>query len=85
MSTIFQWNPADIKDLLATCETDGLLPLILKYMPQGSTILESGCGLGRYVRYLEGGGRQSVGFAWFQGTPNATNVCRHPFVAVVKH
>jgi len=71
MGTIFQWNPADIEDLLATCETDGLLPLILKYMPQGSTILESGCGLGRYVKYLEDRGWHTVGLEWSQETLKA--------------
>ena len=71
MSTIFQWNPADIKALLETCETDGLLPLILKYMPKGADVLESGCGLGRYVKYLEDKGWHTVGLEWSQETLKA--------------
>lgn len=68
MSTIFEWNPDDLEALLGTCETDGLLHLIMKYMPRGTLILESGCGLGRYVKYLQDMGWQTVGLEWSLNT-----------------
>jgi SAM-dependent methyltransferase len=71
MSTIFQWDPNDVETLLTTCETDGLLPLIIKYMRRNTLILESGCGLGRYVKYLQDRGWQMVGLEWSQNTLKA--------------
>lgn len=51
-SIVFNWDRADFDVLLATCPRRPELPFILKYMPQKDKILESGCGLGRYVAYL---------------------------------
>lgn len=53
MSTVFKWDEGDIENLLASCEIDGLLPYINKYFPKKTRVLESGCGLGRYVRYMQ--------------------------------
>lgn len=50
-----------MEDLLKTCETDGLLSYIEKYMPKGSKTLESGAGAGRYVKYLHDRGWDIVG------------------------
>ena len=61
MSTLFQWTKQDMMELLATCETDGLLPYIEKYMPKPSKVLESGCGAGRYVKYLHDRGWDVTG------------------------
>jgi|SRR3989344_1455491 len=61
MSTVFKWDEGDIENLLASCETDGLLPYINKYFPKKTKILESGCGLGRYVRYMQDGGWDMTG------------------------
>lgn len=61
MSTVFGWDEKDMEHLLASCETDGLMPYIDKYMPEGSYVLESGCGLGRYVKYLQDRERKMVG------------------------
>lgn len=61
MSTLFSWTKKDMKELLATCETDGLLPYIEKYMPKPSKVLESGCGAGRYVKYLHDRGWDIIG------------------------
>lgn len=66
MSTIFKWDKADMEALLATCETDGIYPYILKYMPAPSKVLESGCGAGRYVKYLADRGWDVVGLEWDQ-------------------
>jgi SAM-dependent methyltransferase len=52
--------------LLATCETDGIFPYIQKYMPAPSKVLESGCGAGRYVKYLADRGWDVIGLEWDQ-------------------
>ena len=67
MSTVFKWDEGDIENLLASCETDGLLPYINKYFPKKTKILESGCGLGRYVRYMQDGGRDMTGLEIYAG------------------
>ncbi|MFI5370664.1 MAG: class I SAM-dependent methyltransferase [Candidatus Eisenbacteria bacterium] len=61
MSTIFTWRAGEIQALLATCDVDEVAPLIHRYFPPSSTILECGCGLGRYVRYLTDRGHRTVG------------------------
>jgi SAM-dependent methyltransferase len=52
MSTVFTWKESDAYALLSTCERDDVTGLIKKYVRQGSSILEAGCGSGRYVKYL---------------------------------
>ncbi|MDB5183174.1 MAG: hypothetical protein JWO47_958 [Candidatus Saccharibacteria bacterium] len=66
MSTIFKWDKNNMDTLLATCETDGILPYIEKYMPAPSRVLESGCGAGRYVKYLYDRGWDVIGLEWDQ-------------------
>jgi SAM-dependent methyltransferase len=68
MSVIFQWKLEEMADLLATCELDGLKPFILKYFAPGSRILESGCGSGRYVKYLHDRGWKATGLEKSQET-----------------
>jgi SAM-dependent methyltransferase len=52
MSTVFTWEKGDFEYLLRSCENDDATPYILKYMPKSGKIVEAGCGLGRYVKYL---------------------------------
>lgn len=66
MSTIFKWDKKEMEALLATCETDGIFPYIEKYMPAPSRVLESGCGAGRYVKYLYDRGWDVIGLEWDQ-------------------
>jgi SAM-dependent methyltransferase len=61
MSIVFHWDPAEMEDLLATCLVDGCYPVIQKFIPKGSLILESGCGAGRYVKYLQDRGYKTIG------------------------
>lgn len=49
---IFDWDPRDYAALLASCDRDEATPYILEYMPRDGRIVEAGCGLARYVRYL---------------------------------
>jgi SAM-dependent methyltransferase len=68
MSTIFTWRPEEIAALLATCEVDDVTPLIRRHFPPGGAVLESGCGLGRFVRYLSDHGYRAVGIEWLGET-----------------
>lgn len=61
MSIVFEWKRAEMESLLATCETDGVFPLIVKHIPRGSSVLESGCGAGRWLRYLQDRGWHVIG------------------------
>lgn len=61
MSTVFNWDKNDINNLLASCKTDGIYTYIKKYIPKDAPVLESGCGLGRYVRFLKDRGWDTVG------------------------
>jgi SAM-dependent methyltransferase len=64
MSTIFTWDPADIAALLATCERDPVTERIHRHVAPGMRVLESGCGLSRFVRWLTDRGRPTVGLEW---------------------
>ena len=61
MSTVFTWRAEDIQALLATCETDEVTPLIREHFPRGGRVIECGCGLGRFVRYLANDGYRAFG------------------------
>jgi len=67
-SVVFTWSPDDFEGLLASCETDGVFDLVKKYVPQEASILESGCGLGRYVRYLQDRGWSIIGLEYSNAT-----------------
>jgi SAM-dependent methyltransferase len=59
-SISFKWNADDFNDFLKSCETDPAKEYILKYMPKEGTILEAGCGLARFVQYLNDKGFERV-------------------------
>lgn len=61
MTVVFEWYRKDLETLLASVETDDVTPLVLEYFRPGSSVLESGCGAGRYVKYLADRGRNVVG------------------------
>lgn len=61
MSILFAWRPGDIQALLASCDRDEVTPLIRKYFPPQGMVLECGCGLGRFVRYLTDHGYRAFG------------------------
>jgi len=52
MSVIFELNENEITVLLESCRRDESLPIIERHFPLGSLLLEAGCGLGRWVRFL---------------------------------
>ena len=48
------WQRDDLRRYIWSYTSDGLfIPLIQKYLPAGSTILEGGCGQGQYVHALQ--------------------------------
>lgn len=49
---IFDWDPDDYAALLASCDRDEGTPYILEHVPRDGLVVEAGCGLARYVRYL---------------------------------
>ncbi len=57
----FQWCKEDADDLVRSCKLDDVWFLIQKYIPREARVLESGCGLRRYVRFLKDGGWSIVG------------------------
>lgn len=68
MSVIFKWNESDMESLLATCREDDVWPLIQKHFPSGSRLLESGCGAGRWVRFLSDVGYKITGLEYSDET-----------------
>jgi SAM-dependent methyltransferase len=46
------WVGETVDENLELCEVQTIRPLLLKYLPRGGRILESGCGLGRWVVWL---------------------------------
>jgi SAM-dependent methyltransferase len=61
MTIEFQWQPQDMESLMAACDRNDIVPLIDKYLPRGCTVLEAGCGVGQWVRYLNQRGFRATG------------------------
>jgi len=51
-SLIFSWKRGDYEALLRSCDQDDATPHILRHMPRDRKVVEVGCGLGRFVKYL---------------------------------
>lgn len=68
MATIFTWNKDDYKYLLESCKKDEATSYILKYMPKTGKILEAGCGLARFVKYLSDKGYDVEGVEYSKKT-----------------
>lgn len=91
MTITFNWEKNEIFDLLSSCERDGLLPYILQYIRKDDHILESGCGLARWVKKLNGMGYncsgleyskttvKNVKFVWPELDIFVGNILQHPF------
>ncbi len=68
MSTVFSWDEGDMDDLLRSCETSEVTGLINAYLMKEGPVLESGCGAGRYVRYLSDRGWDISGLEYSADT-----------------
>lgn len=55
------WNETSFEEALRFCAVDPLRPLFERYAPQGSLMLEGGCGQGQYVVFNAGRGVRVVG------------------------
>lgn len=68
MSTIFEWNQQEMYKLLDSCDSDDMLEYIWKYSEKNHQILESGCGLCRWVKFLSTRGYDITGLEFSQKT-----------------
>lgn len=60
MSVIFNWKKEDFGYLLKSWDKDEATPYILKYLPKSGKIIEAGCGMGRFVKYLSDRGYDNI-------------------------
>ena len=65
------WNRTNIEKNLADCDTDGLLPILEKYLSKNGKILEAGCGLGKWVIFLSRRGYDIEGVDSYPGAIDA--------------
>lgn len=61
MSTIFEWDSKDLEQRIKACETNPSTPYMFKYMPKGEWVLEAGCGMGQFVKFLSDKGYKIKG------------------------
>ena len=55
------WAGESVAENLQLCEYQTIGPFLLKHLPKDGRILESGCGLGRWVFYLQQKGFNLIG------------------------
>lgn len=67
-SVIFTWGKEEAFDLLQSCEDDGIFEVLRAHVSEGACVLESGCGMARYVRYLTDRGWRCVGLEYRKET-----------------
>lgn len=68
----FSWDRKNIIAQLESCDRDGLTPIIFKFFTQSDKLLESGCGLGRYVKFLQDRGYRIIGLEYFYASIKLT-------------
>lgn len=56
-----QWHNRTLDDEVAMCDERSLADIFEEYLPRDGLILEAGCGLGAWVRWLNTHGRRAVG------------------------
>jgi SAM-dependent methyltransferase len=60
-SVVFNFDINYFEQSVKDCGTSPSTPLILKYLPKKGLVLEAGCGLGNYVKYLSDLGYDIMG------------------------
>ncbi len=68
MSVIFDWDESEMQILLESCSRDEALPLIERHFAPPQTLLEAGCGAGRWVRFLHDRGFRITGLEYKRET-----------------
>lgn len=66
-SVLFSWKREDFDALLRSCDHDEASPFLLRALPRDGKILEVGCGLGRFVKYMRDRGFDCDGI---EGNPD---------------
>lgn len=61
MNVEFVWDKSRFHEMVASCQSNPTTPYILKYLPKDSPLLEAGCGLGRFVKFLTNLGYDAYG------------------------
>lgn len=56
-----QWRDRSLDDELAMCDERTLADIFEAHLPREGLILEAGCGLGAWVKWLNGRGRSAIG------------------------
>ena len=56
-----QWHDRSLDDEVAMCDERSLAATFEEYLPRDGLILEAGCGLGAWVRWLNAHGHKAVG------------------------
>jgi SAM-dependent methyltransferase len=66
------WQIDNLKRSIISCQSDdNFIPLIKKYLPKGSTVLEGGCGNGQFVHALKYNGFNAIGIDFASRTIKA--------------
>ncbi len=68
MYVIFTWKKEDFGYLLKSCDKDEATPYILRHLPKSGKIVDAGCGLGRFVKYLSDKGYDIEGIEYSEET-----------------
>jgi SAM-dependent methyltransferase len=55
------WQGHSVESEIAMADFYGLRHVLLKFLPRHGTVVEAGCGLGRYVFYLRALGLRAIG------------------------
>jgi SAM-dependent methyltransferase len=72
-SVVFSWKREDYDHLLRSCDSDDTTPHILRHMPRDRKVVEVGCGLGRFVKYLHDRGYDVDGLEYSAETVRWVN------------
>jgi SAM-dependent methyltransferase len=66
------WEIDKLERYIISCQSDEhFIPLIKKYLPKGSTVLEGGCGIGQFVHALKYNGFNAIGIDFASETIKA--------------
>jgi SAM-dependent methyltransferase len=68
VSVIFKWRESEMLTLLESCTRDEAAPILERHFPEGTRLLEAGCGVGRWVRFLQDRERKIVGLEYSHET-----------------
>ncbi|MCK4797277.1 MAG: class I SAM-dependent methyltransferase [Spirochaetes bacterium] len=66
------WEIRNLEEIIRNCKTDSnFIPMIEKYLPKGSCVLEGGCGIGHLVHALQYNGYKAIGIDFADKTIKA--------------